>query len=249
MLKRDNLDYFVKHGMCEDCTNVDYYFVINGETSFQFPEHENVQVFWRKNECGDFGALDHVFTLVDYKKYKRVMVINDTVRGPFVDHHYRFLMGEDFHFTDIFASYLTDEVKLVGSYINCGSVWGGCGGVSFSHVQTMAWYTDDIGMEIIRPRLRCYEDKIETVVEGEIGISRAIIDKGYNIASLQYAYLGVNFRDDEKYRTRCNDCNDATYPSNYYGQSVTPTEVVFFKNTRVPDLPLINQYTQWFPMD
>lgn len=61
-----------------------------------------MQVLYRANECGDFGAWDQLFREMDpekLKKYKRIMFINDTVRGPFVDPNYLLLMPEVFIFS------------------------------------------------------------------------------------------------------------------------------------------------------
>jgi len=246
-LKVENLAYFAKYGMCENCSNVDYVFVVNGKTNFVFPTFKNVKVYENDQGCGDFGAWNFLFEHhIDYKKYKRLMFINDTVRGPFVDPHYRFMLGEDFHFTDIFASYLTNDTKLVGSYINCGTVSGNRG-AGFSHVQSMVWMTDDVGMEIVRPLIKCYPDKYATVALGEIGLSRTMIENGYNIASLFYAYRGVDFRTDEDHRTNCNNQEDATYPGRYFGDTVSPTEVIFYKNSRQTTVvaPHIANYPKW----
>lgn len=135
------------NGLCEDCSNVEYAIIINGETSisvshlffffsfslfpflffffyksfllylsvtifyiffflyllypFSFfyyssiPKHKNIQVVNRPNECGDFGAWDDFFNKTHssiLKKYKRIMFVNDTVKGPFIDPNYLLLI-------------------------------------------------------------------------------------------------------------------------------------------------------------
>lgn len=64
------------------------------------------------------------------------MFLNDTVRGPYIDPLYAYdkvffkkllfwsnnlMIQKDFHFTDVFARLLTNETKIVGSYLNCGT--------------------------------------------------------------------------------------------------------------------------------
>lgn len=46
-----------------------------------------MEVWYRPNECGDFGAWRFMFDKLGekYKKYKRFMFVNDTVRGPYIN--------------------------------------------------------------------------------------------------------------------------------------------------------------------
>jgi len=229
-LKADNLRFFIEYGLCEHCDNVDYAFILNGPSTVPIPEHKNVVIMHRPNECGDFGAWGEFFTKMgsSYKKYKRIMFINDTVRGPFINPHF-LLFSQDFHFTDIFATYLSNETRMVGSYINCGGLIVGEG---FAHVQSMSFMVDDVALELILPLFKCYDNRTETVKNGEIGMSRLLISKNINIASLLYAYRGVDFRCNDELRHNCNEQKDPAFDEWYFGLSANPMEVVFFKNNR-----------------
>jgi len=245
-LKKANMEYFLQHGLCENCTNVENVIILNGPSELQFPVHKNLYILRRANQCGDFGAWSQLFTEMDpekYKKYKRFMFINDTVRGPFVDPSFYLMSKQDFHFTDIFNLYVTNSTRMIGSYINCGSVWGQ-GGEGYSHVQTMSFMLDNVALEVIRPLIKCYQDKIDTVTLGEIGMSKALLEANINIGSLLYAYRGVDFRTDSKMRLECNTKLDATIDGNYFGISVNPFEVVFYKNTRIStDMRVVDLYS------
>eukprot|EP00026_Physarum_polycephalum_P010041 Phypoly_transcript_10189.p1 GENE.Phypoly_transcript_10189~~Phypoly_transcript_10189.p1 ORF type:complete len:207 (+),score=24.06 Phypoly_transcript_10189:457-1077(+) len=197
-------------------------------------------VMERANECGDFGAWGEFFAKLGsaYKKYKRFMFINDTVRGPFINPHFLLFSQHDFHFTDIFATYLSDETRMVGSYINCG-------GGGFAHVQSMSYMVDSVALELLLPLFHCYDTKDDTVNYGEIGMSRLLISNNINIASLLYAYRGVDFRCNDEMRHNCNDRKDPAYDGWYFGISANPMEVVFFKNNRDNSKEEQAMYQQW----
>eukprot|EP00026_Physarum_polycephalum_P008257 Phypoly_transcript_08337.p1 GENE.Phypoly_transcript_08337~~Phypoly_transcript_08337.p1 ORF type:complete len:454 (+),score=33.18 Phypoly_transcript_08337:123-1484(+) len=245
----DNLKFFLRHGLCENCINVEYAIIINGATSNltpKIPNQTNLQVFRRENVCGDFGAWEHFFKLMgpEYmQKYKRIMFLNDTVKGPFIDPTLR-LLHEDLHFTDIFGAHLNEETRLVGSYINCGGIEYSSAG--FSHVQTMSFMMDDVAFRLARDIFRCYKNRTETILHGEIGLSRRMIENGINIGSLLYAYKGVDFRCNDPMRLRCNNLlNPYAFNNGYFGMKVSLTEVIFVKSTYPHHEFELWRYEQW----
>jgi len=243
-----NLEFFLKYGVCENCNNIDFVILINGPTDFNnFPKYANVRVIHRNaSTCGsgDFEAWDYLLSSMtpeERQKYKRIMFINDTVRGPFVHPIIR-SQNKNFHFTDLFANRITKDTKLVGSFINCGR-WGDIG--HGAHVQTMVWMTDDVGLELIKDKIQCYLSKEAAVVNGEMGISKTMLDNGYNLASLQLAYFGVDFVGDMSMRSECNGRGDSTIEGNYFGESINPLETLFIKNTR-DGWHIVDVYTSFF---
>lgn len=84
---RVNLEFFAKHGLQ---STSDFVFVFNGVTDahalFPTPLPINVRIIFRQGGCHDLGAqaevlLQHDSELV--KKYKRFVLMNASVRGPF----------------------------------------------------------------------------------------------------------------------------------------------------------------------
>lgn len=244
-LKANNLKFFIEYGLCEHCNNVDYAFILNGPSSVQIPQHKNVMIMQRQNDCGDFGAWGDFFQKLGpetYKKYKRFMFINDTVRGPFINPQFLLFSQKNFHFTDIFAAYLSNETRMVGSYINCGGLIDGEG---YAHVQSMSFMVDDVALELVLPLFECYENRTATVKYGEIGMSRHLINNNINIASLLYAYKGIDFRCNDEMRHNCNEQLDPAFDEWYFGISANPMEVVFFKNNRENSKLEQAMYQKW----
>eukprot|EP00026_Physarum_polycephalum_P013260 Phypoly_transcript_13641.p1 GENE.Phypoly_transcript_13641~~Phypoly_transcript_13641.p1 ORF type:complete len:347 (+),score=36.63 Phypoly_transcript_13641:78-1043(+) len=247
--KDQNTRFFLRHGLCETCVDIDFYIIINGESSIEaeIPKYANVHVVRRKNRCGDFGAWAQVLDSLPpdvIKKYKRFMFINDSVRGPFIDHKFDFLFPKDFSFVDIFASRLTEETRVIGSYINCGEApYVG----NHAHVQSMVFMMDDVALNYSRPRIKCYTDKLETVTEGEVGISKNLVtNHNINIGAMLYAYRGIDFRCNEPMRYSCNRAINPVVQGLYYGGNVDPFEVVFYKTGYDTTTNFTNKYTDWF---
>jgi len=172
------------------------------------------------------------------------MFLNDSVRGPFIDHKFEFLFPKNFHFVDLFASRLTEETRIVGSYINCGEVPFMA---RHAHVQSMAFMMDDVALNFSRPRIKCYTDKLETVAEGEIGISRNLVtNHNINLGAMLYAYRGVDFRCNEPMRYDCNRAINPVVEGLYFGGNVDPFEVVFYKINFDVKSNFTAKYTEWY---
>jgi hypothetical protein len=82
---RPNLEFFLKHGLH---AAADFIFILNGETDAHklIPSDKpNIKIVKRENKCMDLGAYAEVLTNKDlYKKYKRFIMLNTSIRGPFV---------------------------------------------------------------------------------------------------------------------------------------------------------------------
>jgi len=80
-----NLEFFIKHGLHG---GADFVFILNGETKAHelLPQdHSNIHYISRPNRCFDLGAHAEVLTTYDlYKKYKRFILMNASIRGPYL---------------------------------------------------------------------------------------------------------------------------------------------------------------------
>ncbi len=84
-------------------------FIFNGKSSAPalIPEAPNIRIVQRGNTCYDLGSHAEVL-LADnlYMNYKRYILMNASVRGPFIPH------WVDACWTDRMLSKVTSEVKV-----------------------------------------------------------------------------------------------------------------------------------------
>jgi len=221
---------------------VDYIFIINGETRMMDDlhaltrRHANVRVLQRANSCYDGGAIGEV--LRDNpdleRSYQYFLLMNSSVRGPFLPVFY----SHDRPWTVAFTDLLNDDVKLVGTTISCE--------ISL-HIQSMVLATDAVGLELIEAAgaLGCPTSAAAAVEMYELPSSEAILDAGYNIASLLARYRGTDWR---RYRqVRCNAALNPIGSSD--GLPLDPFEVLFVKakaNLQVPTAAFLERYTRYY---
>jgi hypothetical protein len=80
-----NLEFFIKHGLHG---GADFVFIMNGETKAHelLPQdRSNIHYVSRPNHCFDLGAHAEVLKTGDlYMKYKRFILMNASIRGPYL---------------------------------------------------------------------------------------------------------------------------------------------------------------------
>ena len=69
--------------------------------------------------------------------------------------------------------------------------------------------------------------KVAAIISGEYGLTKAILDAGYTIDTLQLAYQGVDWRDKRNWK--CNGGKHPSRESTYLGISLNPLEDIFHK--------------------
>lgn len=222
-----NLEFFIRHGVHRS-QPADYYFILQNvnkipvNTSALPSLPPNAHYIQHENECFDLGTYGWFLSsnIVDITKYKYFVLMNASIRGPFLTAYFP---SDLFWWFDVFTRLLTDEVKLVGSTINCEQK---------PHVQSYLLVTDHIGLKILMDKnngvLTCKTDYNDAVVNGEIGASQMVLKKNYQIASLQIKYQGVDFRKKEN--ENCNSQISPIFIDNLVdGISHDPYELVFVK--------------------
>lgn len=230
-----NVQFFIKHGLFQDPT-VDFILIAND------PDFKMVlpcPVVVRKNENYDFGAWSEVLLTSDkYKQYDYFILINSTVRGPFLPPWFR-----QKNWTKLFTEQITDQVKLFGTMI--------CIFDGRPHVQSMLLTTDRIGLQIginqgIFQLGQTPLTKGEISANKEIQYSTEILNAGYNIGCLLRAYQGIDFRKSSfHHQTIC-----LFELFSYYGMAIHPYEVIFPKITGDAHQSghqqyMIDKYTSW----
>ncbi|CAF0898430.1 unnamed protein product [Adineta steineri] len=196
-----NLQFFIRYGVHES-QRADYYFIlqevnkqpVNISSLPKLPP--NAHYIEHVNECFDFGTFGWFLSKksVNLKTYKYFIFMNASIRGPFLVAYFD---DESSWWYHIYTKRLNDEVKLVGSTINCEHK---------PHVQSYILVTDHVGLAIlINPTkgvFSCKKDYTDAVFNGEIGASQLILHANYQIASLQVKYQGYDFRKREN--QKCN---------------------------------------------
>ncbi|KAI3401043.1 hypothetical protein diail_752 [Diaporthe ilicicola] len=245
---RENLAFFVKNGLHG---NADFVFIFNGETSAidQLPQAPNVRIVKRDNNCFDIGAMGEVLRQDDlWKKYKRFITMNASIRGPFFPVH------SPSCWTDTFLNRINDKVKLVGTSLNC---------LPRVHLQSMLFATDDVGMSILLdPELAlsasaddfwgtsedpvgfspCFST-LKKAVHAEIGITPLIQSQGFDVDVVMTApHSAETF---EAFCDRTGGPDDFLYKDSYLGTNVHPYETVFMKANRDIDPIQLQRLTEW----
>lgn len=106
---RTNLKFFLRNGLHG---RADFVFVFNGDTDAAelIPNEPNIRIIQRENKCFDIGAHGEVLRQDDlWKKYKRFIMMNASIRGPFAPTYYPSC------WMDAFLGKITDKVKVRGS--------------------------------------------------------------------------------------------------------------------------------------
>jgi len=212
---------FIEKSIFQD-TSVDFVFVCNNQINIVVPDY--VKVIYRANIGHDFGAWSEglLKRSTDYDYY---ICVNSTVEGPYYTG-----TGD---WTQVYTKPLTNDIRLFGSTINCCTgpwckqfpYWSG------PHVQTYIFsMTHETMIYLSSSNIFSLTDhttdKIQTVFEKEIGMSKKILDRGWNIGCLIPRYKHVDFRG-----TNYNWLDDLMYPQ-YENLYWKRSDLVFIKGNR-----------------
>lgn len=228
---KNNLIYFLENGILD---HVDYYIIINGNSSVTIPEKENIKVLYRENIGFDFGAYSYGIKQLS-KPYDYYFFINTSVCGPYGDY-----LKKDW--TIPFINLFHKDVKVVGTSINMCSD-GGYEGIykkppPYSHVQSMFFCIDNEYFNYLTNQHFFNEEEMNkadmayTITYKELGLSLHALNNGWNINCILSKYKDLD------YRTLKNDINptsmsgDPYYSGAYFGGNIQKEEVIFFKNNR-----------------
>lgn len=103
---RANFEFFLAHGLHGAA---DFVFIINGESNATdlIPKEPNFRIIQRENDCYDMGAYSEILQKDDlYKKYKRFILLNASIRGPFSPY------WANACWSDMYLGRLSEEIKV-----------------------------------------------------------------------------------------------------------------------------------------
>ncbi|DBB04554.1 TPA: hypothetical protein ACH3X1_012635 [Trebouxia sp. C0004] len=190
-LIRSNLLSFLRFAVREN-DGADYVISMGGRLSHSLldliPAFCNVRLRFVDNSTMHSDTCSFQKALVEFgpallQRYKYFVVINNGMRGPFA----RANQGMELHhWTQPFIDKLNSHVKLVGPYLSCEIK---------VHVQGPFLVMDRVGVRYLLDIWGgCWSDHQTDIENGEVGLSQAILADGYNVASMQYEYQGLDFR-------------------------------------------------------
>jgi hypothetical protein len=251
----ENLIFFLRQGL-HTSDVYHFVFVINGDV----PNHishlfrtlnglrSNLEVHWRENSGFDTcawhlalsdqlpdGALSR--PLSDFSHF---VLLNPSVLGPILP------IYSSSPWPLIFLDMLSPLEWLVGTTMNAFYYKG-----SFlPHIQSMVLAFDRRVFPIFLDTVKCYSDKDEVVEKCEVGLSQRVLKEGGNLAVLQLAWRGHNFRNESSTKHKANQflrgtSGDTYVEKGYGGININPLEVLFLKTNRDLDLRPILMYSAW----
>jgi hypothetical protein len=221
--------------------NIDYFIAINGSCSLDRKEMEknpNVKIITRPNTGFDFGAwmycLNHVIT----KEYDYYTFVNSSVK---------YVKNKEYdwfsHFEELFQD--RSNIQLVGTSINILTyMWDShkqyldAYSPPYTHVQSMFFVLNRDGMSVLKnagfweneDEINAQTDITWIIVNKEIMMSQIILSSGGGINAILSKYRG---KDYTKIKENINfSSNDPYYDGAYFGESISPDEVIFYKNNR-----------------
>lgn len=238
-----NLSFFIEKEVSYK-DNIDYIIVINGfnlDNSIILPKLNNLYIIRRPNIGYDFGGHAKALEFIDKEKkiYDYYFFMNSSVIGPIIPHY----LTE--HWSNFFIQKINDKVKLVGTSIVClpESDLGGYG----PKVESFFFMTDSIGLDLLKKENSIFinhSNFINTIINGEYGISRCILKNGYSIDSMIPLYQNIDWTDKKNYSL--NNNKHPTRKNSFYGYSLNPYELIFYKchwkDSQSVNTNIINQY-------
>jgi hypothetical protein len=246
---RLNLEFFAQVGLA-DHPDTTFVIVVNGgRCSVALPERERCLVLRRENRGFDFGAHAHGLAFlaerlgcsVEELPFDHFVFLNSGAAGPFLPSYY----PKERHWTRVLTARLSERVKLVGPSIVCLPPWdsGGYG----PRVEGYCFATDRVGLGVLVRQGSVFADhptKFSAIVEGEYGLTRAILAAGFTVDCLLSKYQGIDWTDPANWNQ-----NENRHPSRegtYEGISIHPFEVVFHKWywSDHPDRPVAGEYVE-----
>jgi hypothetical protein len=235
---KKNLEYFLQNGGIQD--NIDYYIVINGKCTVDIPKLPNIQVIQKENKGFDFGAWQHVIKNYINRSYEYYIFLNSSVIGPYPKNDPTWLQK----FLDLFRT--GPDVKLVGTSINILEAHDSIEKMTeryqkpppYSHVQSMFFvlnqegydYLNEIGFFDDEETLNQQTDIEYFILNKEIWMSQHILKNNWNINCILPKYRDLDYR---KITENINPSSqDPQYPGGYFGATIKPENVVFYKSYR-----------------
>jgi hypothetical protein len=219
---KNNLDFFLNNGILD---YVDYYFIINGNCSINIPEKDNIKIIYKQNIGYDFGAWSHALKKIN-DIYDYYIFINTSVIGPYLE------KNDSDWLQKFLKLFNTNDVKLIGSTINILNP------PNQTHVQSMFFILNREALEFLNSKNFFYEEEInnynfdQLIFDKEIGMSQLILKNNWNINCIVPHFRDLDYRYITENINEPKEITDVVYKYYFFGRSLTPEEMVFYKKKR-----------------
>jgi len=236
---KNNLEYFLEKGGIQP--DIDYYIVVNGKCSLDIPDLSNVRIVYRENKGFDFAGWQHIIKNYILRPYDYYICLNSSVRGPYPEN--KPWLDQ---FLPLFES--GKDVKMVGTSINIfdSEFWVDMKSIynkdaPYSHIQSMFFILNREGFDYLN-ETGFFDDEDDLVEKNnmnhmilykEVMMSQLIIKNGWNINCILPKYRDLDYRE-VKSNINPSGC-DPYYRGAYFGGTIQPEEVVFYKSYRLHD--------------
>lgn len=244
----ESLSVFLTFGYIAD-PHVQFVIVLNGAT-LDRPLGEdlpNLRIIERQNHGYDFCAWKEALALYHGQEFDYYVVMNPTLKGPFLPSWYRKTWIE------AFISLMKGNVHLAGVTLNCRESSPGPDAATEIyerwpqfHLQSMIFVLDKVSYPIFQQRVQCLDDKQAIVDQMEMGFSRYLAQQGIGFAGMQMPWRNRRASVYADIKVACNTVPDeANRRGHQEGTTVHPLELVLVKDVRIDDYPTIHRFTEW----
>ena len=236
---KNNLKHFLEKGGIQP--DIDYYIVVNGKCSLDIPDLSNVRIIYRENKGFDFAGWQHIIKNYILRPYDYYICLNSSVCGPYPEN--KPWLNQ---FLPLFDS--GKDVKMVGTSINIfdSQFWVDMKSIyhkeaPYSHIQSMFFILNREGFDYLN-ETGFFDDEDYLVEKNnmnhmilykEVMMSQLIIKNGWNINCILPKYRDLDYRE-VKSNINPSGC-DPYYRGAYFGGTIQPEEVVFYKSYRLHD--------------
>jgi len=230
-----NFMYFLKNAILD---NIDYYIIINGNSSVEIKEKDNIKIYNRENNGYDFGAYSHAIKYIK-KNYDYYFFINTSVLGPFIKNE---------KWYEYFIKLFNNNTKVVGTSINMYknhnisnynllNMYGKKN--IFSHIQSMFFCIDKEYFNYLKNIHFFNEEELNNkdfnyiISHKEIGLSQIALNNNWNINCILPKYKNLDYRRLNYDINPFSKNGDPYYNNSYFGKNIKKEDVVFYKMNRI----------------
>lgn len=237
-----NLEFFLKHGVC-DSPLVDYIFILNNkECSVEFPKQSNITIWMR--EENQYDVISYKYVLAELseqslKEYSYYFFLNASCRGPFMPPYLNFnsaTQGSNFVWLFLFQQMLK-TYDLVAPIVEYPPNLIGQEKERAPFVHSYMFAVNGKGFESLMNTLRNHTGVTAADgIELERKLGRDMFLAGLRIKSLltRFTHIDISNRTNWQDALWRPPSGQTCYeiPGNYFGIDVNPYEILFIKVVR-----------------
>jgi len=220
---KQNLIFFLKNGIYPD---FDLYITYSGLLNIpqkKLPKAVYIKI--KNSENRDWNgyrtAAQYFYMNPNYELY---FFLNSGVKGPYIE--------KGNFWWHQFEELLTNKVKLVGTTIGMPMLEG----ILYPHVQSMFFCLNKDSLKFLFEQdffnLDVEYSKKEMIRNFEIKMSTLILKNGWQINSILSKFRDIDYSKVNSSFNPTAINGDPYFPNAYFGKTLTPREVIFFKNSR-----------------